>query len=310
MQASDEEQCLYRLTRYRERMVQDRTRAYGQLRSILVELCPDYLNTEGMCPLKSATTLAVLSQWPGLEGLQRASVRKITECVSQASRGRYREALARRLKAVAASITWPKSLRKVFTQELTHCVEAIKRCIQKVSAVEAELTRLVDAHPAGPSLLSIPGHGLITVATLLGEWAPLARVATKAGCATYGGVTPVSRESGKGKGHCKKAQNVNKRVLNALFKGAMASLRTSDMDRRYYQRKRADYAGHPFPHIAAVLALARQRHKLVYRLFHTGENYDPERLQKSTERRQRGLSPLGVTSVGLRPPSVTPNTAR
>jgi len=306
MKATDPELNLYRLGRFRERLVHERTRAYNQLRAILVEVCPDYLSTPGMCQPTSATTLAVLSRWPGLEGLERAKVPSITECVRKASRGRFGEALARLLRRVAATIAWPKSLRFIATFEMTHCVEIIRRINELVAHIEQLMAQEVNTHPRGAAFLSVPGHGLVTTATLLGEWGPLARVAREAGCATYGGVTPTSRQSGKGRDRARRSGNVNKRVLNALYKGALASLRVSEIDQAYFQRKRLDYAGHPSPHIAALLALARQRHKLLYRLFHSGELYDPERVKQSTRERREHIPSLGATPVGRRPPSVAP----
>ncbi len=50
------------------------------------------------------------------------------------------------------------------------------------------------------------------------------------------------------------------------------------MDRAYYQKKLGDYAGHPKPHVAAFIALSRQRHKLVYKLMTTAARYDKETL--------------------------------
>ncbi len=48
------------------------------------------------------------------------------------------------------------------------------------------------------------------------------------------------------------------------------------MDRAYYRKKRQDYAGHPKPHIAAFIALSRQRHKLILKLMTTDARYDRE----------------------------------
>ena len=53
------------------------------------------------------------------------------------------------------------------------------------------------------------------------------------------------------------------------------------MDRAYYQKKLRDYAGHPKPHVAAFIALSRQRHKLIYKLMTTDARYDKEILVTS-----------------------------
>lgn len=50
------------------------------------------------------------------------------------------------------------------------------------------------------------------------------------------------------------------------------------MDRAYYTKKVRDYASHPKRHVAAFIALARQRHKVVYKLMTTDVRYDKETL--------------------------------
>jgi gluconate kinase len=56
------------------------------------------------------------------------------------------------------------------------------------------------------------------------------------------------------------------------------AIKNSAVDRAYYQKKLRDYSGHPKPHVAAFIALSRQRHKVVYRLMTTDARYDKEHL--------------------------------
>jgi len=101
------------------------------------------------------------------------------------------------------------------------------------------------------------------------------------------GVTPLTRKSGTSLDSAHLGRASNKRVLNALFLSAVRALAESALDRAYYDKKRADYQGHPKPHTAAVLALARQRHKVIYKLMTTDARYDKERLISSHLKRQR-----------------------
>ena len=72
------------------------------------------------------------------------------------------------------------------------------------------------------------------------------------------------------------AQGVNKRVLRALYTSSVVAIKHSAIDRAYYQKKVRDYAGHPKPHVAAFIALSRQRHRVVYKLMTTDARYDKE----------------------------------
>ena len=53
-------------------------------------------------------------------------------------------------------------------------------------------------------------------------------------------------------------------------------MKHSAVDRAYYRKKLGDYAGHPKPHVAAFIALSRQRHKLIFKLMTTDARYDKE----------------------------------
>ena len=102
------------------------------------------------------------------------------------------------------------------------------------------------------------------------------RTSTEPKSATYAGVTPLSRKSGKSLNNDKLAQGINPRVLYALYVSSVVAIKHSAIDRAYYQKKLRGYAGHPKPHVAAFIALSRQRHKLVFKLMTTDARYDKE----------------------------------
>ena len=111
---------------------------------------------------------------------------------------------------------------------------------------------------------------------LISELLPVARTSTEPKSATYAGVTPLSRKSGKSLDSDKLTQGVNQRVLHALYTSSVVAIKHSAIDRAYYEKKLRGYVGHPKPHVAAFIALSRQRHKLVYKLMTTKTSYDKE----------------------------------
>ena len=94
--------------------------------------------------------------------------------------------------------------------------------------------------------------------------------------ATYAGVTPLGRKSGKSLDTSHLTQGVNKRILHALYTSSVVAVKHSAIDRAYYTKKLREYAGHPKPHVAAFIALSRQRHKVVYKLMTTAARYSSE----------------------------------
>ena len=92
--------------------------------------------------------------------------------------------------------------------------------------------------------------------------------------ATYAGLTPLSRSRGRIEGRPRSACGVNKHALRANYLSALAAVRDSALDAAYYRKQHACHEGHPKPHLVALLALARQRFKVVYKLMTTDTAYD------------------------------------
>ena len=67
----------------------------------------------------------------------------------------------------------------------------------------------------------------------------------------------------------------------------VAAVRDSALDAAYYHKQYERHAGHPKAHVVAILALARQRFKVKYKLTTTGAVYDKEILIASHLDRER-----------------------
>ena len=125
----------------------------------------------------------------------------------------------------------------------------------------------------GVKLLEMHGIGPVIAGILISELLPVARAATEPQCATYAGVTPIGRKSGKALDTTRLARGVNKRILHSLYTSSVVAIKHSAVDRAYYNKKVRDYAGHPKAHVAALIALSRQRHKVIYKLMTTDAIY-------------------------------------
>ena len=162
------------------------------------------------------------------------------------------------------------------TLEMTFLMQQIAISEAARDQLREEITSRVESHPVGLKLLEMRGIGPVVAAVLVSELFPIARTATEAQSATYAGVTPIGRKTGKSQDTSHLARGVNKRVLTALYTSSISAIKNSAVDRAYYNKKLCDYAGHPKPHVAAFIALSRQRHKVVYKLMTTNARYDSE----------------------------------
>lgn len=274
-----EERALQRMSDLAHEITEERTRAVLRLRAQVLEVLPQLLKKgSGLPAIDSGAMLALLERWPGFEGMERAHQGSIVRILRQyRCRGDVVK-VANSLRKMVGGITLAEVERRALTASIRHEVARIVECGRELSEVEAALEEAVKKDPDGVRLLEMPGVGIKTAAVLLGWFRPVARCRTEAQAATYAGVTPVSRQSGKSAGRGHLSRRVNKKILRVVYLSAVASLRASALDRAYYEKKKQGYAGHAKPHTAAVIALARQRMKVIYRIVVEGERYDKEKL--------------------------------
>jgi transposase len=278
-----EERTLCRLTRTRTRSKDDLVRVELRLRSIMLELAPVVLSEDWRGPKPGSMAMRkILKKWPAFEGLQRAKRMSLRGIFRSC---RYPEKKAREaieaVKSLPGEIVLSSREREVVATEIALIIKQMELLESSIAELEQAIRVIVDQHPICRKLMEMPGVGLITAAVLVGELFPVMRNTTEASSATYAGLTPLARKSGKSLNRSRLARGSNKHVLNACFMSSVKSIQYSSLDRAYYEKKRADYQGHPKPHTAAVLALARQRHKVLYKLMTTDATYDKEKLISS-----------------------------
>lgn len=279
---------LLRLTRLHTRLTEQRTAATNRLRSCLVELSPEMLRKDWQGPdWGSCRMLAVLRRWPALVELDHARVSTIEGVLRKAGRRNAVADQARALKEAASRVTLAAEEREIVAMEMRLLVDEIARLTESLREVDGRIHDLVHAHPIGSRLLAMPGVGQFVAAVLIGELLPLARHLSEPEAATYSGLTPLSRRSGKGGKRSRLARGVNKHLIRALYLSAVSARKVSALDDAYYTKQLNSHAGHPVPHIVANIALARQRMKVMYKLLTTKAQYDKEVLIASHLERKR-----------------------
>jgi transposase len=94
---------------------------------------------------------------------------------------------------------------------------------------------------------------------------------TADGLATFAGLAPVPRDSGRVSGNMRRPHRYHRGLLRAFYMFAMASIRFCPVSRAYYDRKRAEGKSHK----QAVLSLARSRANVLWATIRDGSCYQP-----------------------------------
>lgn len=283
-----EERKLSRLTRTRSRMKKQRTGLLHQLRAIMLELAPVVLSREWQGPKYDSMAMRrILQRWPAFVGLERSKKATLQKLFRSCRFSKTKSEMCLGIvRSLSDEVVVEAGERSVMGIEIELIFKQMELLEASISELERQLRALVNCHPICQKLLEMPGIGLITAAVLVGELLPVTRNTTEASSATYSGITPLCRKSGKSLNGARLGRGSNKYVLNALFLSSVASIQRSAFDRAYYEKKRTDYQGHPKPHTAAILALSRQRHKVIFQLMTTDATYDKEKLISSHLDRQ------------------------
>jgi transposase len=273
-----EERALSRLSRLHTQLGSKRSAVLNQLRARMLDLAPEMLAEDWEGPAFSGKGMvAVLTRWPALTGLESTRVGTIERLLRSSTRyGERCRAMAEALKAAAVRVRLSSVERAVVAIEMRALLQELHALDASLAEIDTEIRRAVEAHPVGCKLVAMPAVGYLTAAAQVGELLPLARNVAEGKAATYAGLTPLSRSSGKLEGRPRLARGVNKHALRANYLSALAAVRDSALDAAYYRKQHARHQGHPKPHVVAILALARQRFKVVYKLMTTEAVYDKE----------------------------------
>jgi len=274
-----EERVLCRLTRTHARLKDDRTAITQRLRAILLELAPEVLHRSWNGPkYDSKAMVYILKRWPAFDGLERAQLRSIEKILHRCRYGQAATEVAELVREMGKRISMEPFERQAVSLEMTVLLEQLEVIDSLLVKVDREIEKQVEKHPVGIKLLEMPGIAHLTAGILIGELLPVARHASEGESATYSGVTPLARKSGKSLNRPRLARGVNKRILHGLYLSSVSAVKCSVIDRAYYQKKLNDYAGHPAKNKAAFIALSRQRHKVIFKLLTTDARYDKEKL--------------------------------
>ena len=144
-------------------------------------------------------------------------------------------------------------------------------------ALTAQLEELLATHPLAELLTSMPGVGPRTAIEWLRTVGDGSTFASAAHVASYAGLAPATRQSGRSIKGEQQARRGNRSLRGALYYSAFSSLR-HPASRAYYDRKRAEGKNHT----AALTCLARRRVDVMYAMLRDRQPYRADHLDPRT----------------------------
>ncbi|MFG2789108.1 transposase [Streptomyces sp. NPDC048419] len=138
----------------------------------------------------------------------------------------------------------------------------------RLKSIETEIAGLVDAHPDGALIQSLPGMGAALSAEFLAAVGSIRRFTGGDALAAAAGLAPVLSQSGKVR-YSRSATGGDKALKRVFYQAAFCSIQRDPASRTFYDRKRAEGKRHH----QALIALARRKVNVLYAILRDRQPY-------------------------------------
>lgn len=143
---------------------------------------------------------------------------------------------------------------------------------REIKDLDKTITERFRDHPYARIIESLPGFGPnLGAEFLVATGGNLASFATAGRLASYAGLVPVPRDSGRISGNLHRPKRYNRRLRRVFYMAALSSIRANGPSRQFYDRKRAER----LIHSQALLALARRLVDVLWALLRDGREFSP-----------------------------------
>jgi hypothetical protein len=232
------------LARAHQSMVWSKSRQANMLRSTLREFYPGALLA--FDDLTSGDALEVLRMAPTPVLGAALSRSKIAAALRRGGRQRRVDERIAEIQAALRSeqLAAPPAVEAAMGSSVAASVAVLAEMVTQIGHLAEELSSNFEAHPEAEVVRSLPGLGTILGARVLGEFGDEPnRYANAKSRKNYAGTSPITRASGTKKTVL--ARHVrNRRLADAIYLWAFASLGASPGARAYYDARRAAGDGH------------------------------------------------------------------
>jgi transposase len=228
------------LARTQQNLIWTRQRQVNQLRSTLREFYPAALEVFGT-DLAGLDAIAILERAPTPAQARSISQAKIVSALRRAGRERSLESKAAEIQAClrAPQLEVSALLAQAYGRSVAALVHLIRQMNLELAALETELQTHFEGHPDAEIYRSLPGLGIVLGARVLAEFGDdRTRFDDAKARKNYAGTAPITRASGTRQVVLARVAR-NRRLADACYLWAFASLTRSPGARRYYDQLRA-----------------------------------------------------------------------
>lgn len=223
------------LTRYRFDKVKERAKLKSSISRLVCILFPEL---EKLVPtLHMASVYALLSEFPGAKQVANAHLTRLTNLLSESSKGRYNRETAITFRDAARNSIGSNMPAK--SLELKHTIKLIQEISLEIDEIENEIKIIMDE--INSPILSIPGINYRMGAMIIAEIGDFNRFNSPDKILAYAGFSPSTYQSGHLDGAYAHMEKRGSRYLRyALYNSAKYLCHWDPTFAEYLAKKRAE----------------------------------------------------------------------
>lgn len=252
------------LTRYRFDKVKERAKLKTSISRLVCILFPEL---EKLVPqLHMASVYAMLSEFPGAKQVAIAHLTRLTNLLSESSKGHYGKGTAITFRdAARASIG---SYMPAKSLELKHTIKLIQELDSEIDEIENEIKIIMDK--INSPILSIPGISYRMGAMIIAEIGDFSRFDSPDKILAYAGLSPSTYQSGQLNGAYAHMEKRGSRYLRyALYNATKYVCHWDPTFTAYLAKKRAEGKHYN----VAISHAAKKLVRVIYHLEKTKQQY-------------------------------------
>ena len=252
------------LTRYRFDKVKERAKLKTSVSRLVCILFPEL---EKLVPTLHMTSVyAMLSEFPGANQVADAHLTRLTNLLSEASKGHYGKEIAITFRKAARTSIGSNMPAK--SLELKHTIKLIQELTSEIDEIENEIKLIMDE--LNSPILSIPGINYRMGSMIIAEIGDFNRFDSPDKILAYAGFSPSTYQSGQLDGAYSHMEKRGSRYLRyALYNAAKYVCRWDPTFSEYLAKKRAEGKHYNVAISHAVKKLVR----VIYHLEKTNQQY-------------------------------------
>lgn len=255
------------LTRYRFDKVKERAKLKTSVSRLVNILFPEL---EKLVPsLHLSSVYALLSEFPGAAQIAASHLTKLSNLLSQASKGHYGKETAILFRETARSSIG--SVMPAKSLELKHTIKLIQELTAEIDEIEATIKQIMDEEIHSP-ILTIPGISYRMGAMILAEIGDFSRFDSADQILAYAGMSPSTYQSGQlDNCHSHMEKRGSRYLRYALYNATKYVCHWDNSFGAYLQKKRSEGKHYN----VALSHAAKKLVRLIFAMEKSGRTYQP-----------------------------------